>query len=169
VWATASQVIVDLAHRHARPRFFASNNLAVPAGDFRALGGFDPSFRTAEDRELCDRWARSGRGMAHVPEAVVRHGHDLRPSSFWRQHQGYGRGARAFHRSRRAAGAPPFRPEAAFYARVAVAPLVRPPTGVPRTGLAGALALAQVANLAGFMRARPSAPLPLSPLRAASG
>ena len=39
----------------------------------RALGGFDERFRTAEDRELCRRWARAGFALGRVPEAVVEH------------------------------------------------------------------------------------------------
>jgi len=75
-------------------RFFTPNNLAVPAGRFRSVGGFDVSFvnATGEDREFCDRWLHSGYAMTYAPEVVVAHGHPLTFHSFCRQHFGYGRG-----------------------------------------------------------------------------
>jgi GT2 family glycosyltransferase len=98
-----SQLVVDVAYacynsdpRHAR--FFASNNLAVPADRFRDVGGFDPGFRTAEDRDLCERWLQSGQRLVYVPDAVICHAHSLTLRGLWRQHFHYGRGAYRFHR-----------------------------------------------------------------------
>jgi GT2 family glycosyltransferase len=103
-YSTASQRIVDLAYEHysgaGGPRFFASNNLAVPADGFHQLGGFNPAFRTSEDREFCDRWIESRRPMAYVPDAVIRHVRPLTFGAFWRQHYAYGRGAFSYHRAR---------------------------------------------------------------------
>src|SRR3990172_8034733 len=70
--SSASQLIVDLVYEYyngdsCQPRFFASNNMALPAASFRALGGFEPSFRTAEDRDLCDRWLQNGHTLLYVP------------------------------------------------------------------------------------------------------
>src|SRR6266498_390709 len=63
--STLSHLVVDAAYAcyNADPdnaRFFASNNLAVPTRRFLELGGFDPEFTTAEDRDLCARWLESG-------------------------------------------------------------------------------------------------------------
>ena len=62
VWCAADQAILDVgnAHYNADPsqaRFFSALNLAVPAHAFREAGGFDPTYRTAEDREFCARVA----------------------------------------------------------------------------------------------------------------
>lgn len=105
--STASQVIVDLVYDYYNPLgeqagFFATNNMAVPAESFRTLGGFASGFRTSEDRDLCDRWAASGRRLRYVPGAVVRHAHRLDVGAFWKQHVGYGRGARRFYLAHRA-------------------------------------------------------------------
>ena len=62
-FAAASQLVHDCAHawaNRAAPRFFSSNNLALPARGAVELGGFDEGLRFAEDRELCDRWIAAG-------------------------------------------------------------------------------------------------------------
>jgi GT2 family glycosyltransferase len=105
-YATVSQLIIDAGYaRHNADRqdarFFTTNNLAVPATGFHALGGFAPQFATSEDRDFCDRWVESGRRMHYVPAAVVYHAHRLTLRKFWRQHFSYGRGARQFHREHR--------------------------------------------------------------------
>lgn len=106
-WAATSQVIVAMAYEFynadpARARFFAANNLALPADLFAAVGGFcAEGFRVAsEDRELCDRWRHAGHRLAYAPEAVVAHAHELTLESFCRQHFRYGRGAMRYHRVR---------------------------------------------------------------------
>lgn len=106
-WAATSQAIVDMAYEFynatpGAPRFFASNNMAVPADRFAALGGFQQDeFRVAsEDRELCDRWRHAGHGLTYASDAVVEHAHDLGFRSFCRQHFRYGRGAMRYHRTR---------------------------------------------------------------------
>jgi glycosyltransferase involved in cell wall biosynthesis len=103
VYAAANQCIIDTVYRHhnADPlnaRFFATVNLAVPSVAFRALGGFDPRFRTSEDREFCTRWLQSGRRMIQVSGAVVWHEGRRTVGGFWRQHFDYGRGGYRFHR-----------------------------------------------------------------------
>jgi GT2 family glycosyltransferase len=105
LYSTASQVIVDIvyAHYNAIPnaaRFFASNNLTLPADRFRAIGGFTPTFTVSEDRELCDRWRQHGYRMIYAPEVQVYHAHWLTFRTFCRQHLHYGRGAARFHRVR---------------------------------------------------------------------
>jgi len=106
-WAATSQLIVAMAYAFynadpAHARFFAANNMAVPADVFAAVGGFRADvFRVAsEDRELCDRWRHAGHGLAYAPAAVVAHAHDLDVASFCRQHFRYGRGAMRFHQLR---------------------------------------------------------------------
>jgi GT2 family glycosyltransferase len=122
-YASASQAIVDVVYRHynsdpEHPRFFASNNMAVPADLFARIGGFSPSFRTSEDRELCDRWLATGRDMAYVPDAIVRHAHDLSAAAFWRQHFSYGQGAYRFQTQRAARDPRAMRRDLRFHANV---------------------------------------------------
>ncbi|MGQ0657624.1 MAG: glycosyltransferase [Chromatiales bacterium] len=105
LYSVTSQLIVDIVYRHynadpRQARFVASNNLAMRAQDFHHIGGFDPVFRTSEDRELCDRWLHQGRRITYCPEARVGHAHALTLFSFVRQHFGYGRGAQRYHRLR---------------------------------------------------------------------
>ncbi|MBV7340097.1 glycosyltransferase [Chloroflexi bacterium TSY] len=107
LYAITSQLLVDYFYQYynkipEQSCFFASNNLALPAGDFENLGGFDTSFPLAagEDRELCHRWLTAGRGMFYAPELIVYHTHQMNLSHFWRQHFNYGRGAFHFHRMR---------------------------------------------------------------------
>lgn len=111
LYAMTSQIIVDMVYQHnnAQPhqaKFFATNNIIVPADTFRRLEGFNPSFRTSEDREFCDRWLYHGQRMVYVPDAVIYHSHNLKLRSFCRQHFEYGRGAYRYHkiRGRRGSG-----------------------------------------------------------------
>jgi GT2 family glycosyltransferase len=103
--AVATQVVVDALHAHFNrdsrsPRFFASSNVAFPAEEFRSMGGFDEGFRYAEDREVCERWIRTGHRFVSAPDAVVIHMRTQGLRDFAAQHYGYGRGARAFQRTR---------------------------------------------------------------------
>jgi len=56
-------------------RFFASNNFAVPAAAFRAIGGFNTIFGTvpSEDREFCYRWRHRGYRMTYAPRSWSNH------------------------------------------------------------------------------------------------
>jgi GT2 family glycosyltransferase len=122
-YSAVSQLIQDVAYSHynkdpGHARFFASNNLAVPAQRFQALGGFDPTFSTSEDRDLCDRWLYHGHTMTYAPQAIVHHFHALTLASFWRQHFRYGCGAFRFHRMRARRGSGRFRPDIRFYLKV---------------------------------------------------
>ncbi len=158
-YSTATQLLVDYISQwhaaHGDGAFFASNNLAVPAGLFRDRGGFDERFRRAagEDREFCHRWGRSGGRFTFAPEAVVRHEHHLGLRSFWRQHFTYGRGALRFHLMlARATHGPPARTPASFYLGLVSSPL----TSRERRPLVLAmlLLLAQVATATGYWRER---------------
>jgi cellulose synthase/poly-beta-1,6-N-acetylglucosamine synthase-like glycosyltransferase len=105
LYSTASQVIIEAVYAyyntHPSPmRFFATNNLALPADRFHAIGGFDATFLTSEDRELCNRWMYHGYPLTYASEALVYHAHMLTFGTFWWQHFNYGRGAFHFHRTR---------------------------------------------------------------------
>jgi len=104
-FSSTSQMIIDFVYAHYNAnlneaRFFASNNLAMPAALFRTAGGFDATLTTSEDRDLCDRWLYLGHSMVYAPEAVVHHAHPLTLRTFCRQHFNYGRGACRFYQIR---------------------------------------------------------------------
>ena len=153
--AATSHAIIEVVYahynaRHDDARFFASNNLALAAELYAAVGGFDESFTTSEDRDLCDRWLYRGLRMTYAPDAVVRHAHHLTLLSLWKQHYGYGRGAFRFYRARRARGAERFKPDPRFYLKL----LTRPASGqsAARALLLTALVLwSQAANTFGFL------------------
>jgi GT2 family glycosyltransferase len=168
--AVGSQVLLDSTHSHfnrdpAAPRFFASNNLAVAADDFRAIGGFDESFLHAEDRELCERWHQSGRRLVPAPEAVVRHMRHLTPREFWRQHFSYGRGAWNLHQVRAERDWGQFSVEPSFYSELA-RQAWRRRDGAGRPSLVALGVISQVANAAGFAREAAAARLGRRPHRA---
>jgi glycosyltransferase involved in cell wall biosynthesis len=158
-YATTSQLIQDVVYAFYNrdpeaARFFASNNLAVPADLFRQLGGFDEQFFRAasEDRELCDRWLQQGHRMGYVPEAVVLHAHALTLRTFWKQHFTYGRGAWRYHQVRAGRGSGRMRDDMKFHARLPQllrGPLAGLPPGRVWTILP-LLLLWQAANTAGF-------------------
>ena len=111
IYATASQGIVDYlyeyyGHHHAAVRFFTTNNLVIPRGEFLDIGGFDERFprAAAEDRDLCERWRRHGFPMQFADDVVVDHAHPLNFARFNRVHFNYGRGAFDLHRSRASRG-----------------------------------------------------------------
>ena len=152
-FAEASQLLVsfltDYYGRPGRVPFFASNNVALSAEGFAALGGFDRAFPLAagEDRDLCARWHAQGRPSVYVPDAVVRHAHALTPAGFVRQHLHYGRGAYHYHRLRASAPVPE---PLAFYGRLVAYPLSAPRRSVRSALHVALLGVAQVANVAGY-------------------
>lgn len=162
-YSTASQWLVDYLYDYherrlatagtrAAPRFFTSNNFAVPAVLFHAVGGFDESFLLAggEDRELCDRWQQRGFRLRHAPHAVIQHAHVLSLGRYWRQHMNYGRGACHLRLARAARGCPPLRREPlVFYRQLVTYPLGRSDTR--RLRLVALMLLSQVANAFGFV------------------
>jgi GT2 family glycosyltransferase len=156
--SVTSQLIVEVVYRHYnadphRARFLAANNLALSARGFREIGGFDPGFRTAEDRDLCDRWLHRGRRIIYHPGARIGHARPLNPRSFCRQHFEYGRGAARFHRVRADRGSGSILADSRFHLHLGNW-LRRPLQAVPRKQLipvAVLLATWQTANLAGFL------------------
>lgn len=106
-YSTASDLLIRYlyAYYNRNPDqagFFTSNNLTVPKGRFRQLGGFDMFFPRAgaEDREFCERWLRHGFRMTYAPEVLIYHSHRLTLHSFCGQQFNYGRGAFRFHKLR---------------------------------------------------------------------
>lgn len=154
-FAATSQNLITIGYAHQnrfpeRARFFASNNLSVPRRDFLLVGGFDERFRTAEDRDLCDRWIHSGRTMTFAPECRVHHSHAMGLSGFWRQHFAYGRGACCFHLARRKRYPAARVVEWPYYRMLLRSTL--PPGGRQSTpSMLFALAVSQWANLLGFL------------------
>jgi len=157
--AETSQLIIDTVYSHFNPRpgaatFFAANNLAFSAKRFRELRGFNQSFTTSEDREICDRWRALGLSLKYVPNALVYHAHHLAPRKLWRQHFGYGRGAYRFHMARAEATGEKFKPDLAFYLKLLLAPasqLRRRRKFLRAIQLMALLMWSQVANTAGFL------------------
>jgi glycosyltransferase involved in cell wall biosynthesis len=156
-YAETSQALVDYLYDYYNadpdhPCFFTSNNLAIPAAEFAAFGGFDTSFvlAAAEDRDFCARWLERGYAMRYVPEAVVYHAHALNLRTFLRQHVNYGRGAWHLHVRRARRIQQPLRVEPiGFYKGLLHWPLK---TASPRRAFSMVilLLLAQVTNAAGF-------------------
>jgi GT2 family glycosyltransferase len=159
--AVASQIVVDALHERFNcdresPRFYASSNLALPRAGFLEVGGFDPRFRYAEDREFCERWLRSGRRFTPAPGAVVEHMRTLTLSEFWRQHYGYGRGARSFARARGGSGG--VRDTlGVLQAMIGLTLGAEPGERLP---LAGYAVLSQLATACGYLRDVASRPRP---------
>jgi GT2 family glycosyltransferase len=155
LFSSASQILIDYLYTYFDDRkghFFASNNLALPASQFQAIGGFDTSFplAAAEDREFCSRWSRAGLPMLYAPKALILHSHSLDLPRFWRQHFNYGRGACYFRQVLARAGHEAISMEpASFYSGLMVYPLSRG-SGVRAIGLSMLLCVSQVANALGF-------------------
>ena len=78
-------------------RFAPTSNLACRT-EVCAAVPFDETYPLAagEDRDWCARLVASGRTLAFVPGALVRHHQELSPAGFWRQQVRYGRGAYRF-------------------------------------------------------------------------
>jgi GT2 family glycosyltransferase len=129
-YSEASQLIIDVVYAHYNSRtqdvqFFASNNMAVSAQTFDAIGGFNAGFRTSEDRDLCDRLRVRGYALRYAPDAVIFHAHTLTFRSYWNQHSGYGRGAWRYHSARAQRGSGTFKPDWRFYRSLFSAPFQR--------------------------------------------
>ncbi|HHP7243214.1 MAG TPA: glycosyltransferase [Elainellaceae cyanobacterium] len=153
-YSTTSQNIISMGYMHYnaipdQARFFASNNMVVPADRFRDMGGFDESFTTSEDRELCDRWLHQGYPMTYSPEVVIYHAHPMTLRSFWKQHFSYGQGAFRFHKTRAEKGWGNFQIEGNYYLNLLRYSL---DNGPEKQGLVliAVLFISQVANAAGF-------------------
>jgi len=155
VFADAAHLVLLLLSRHdralsRRERFIPSNNVAFPTAALIRLGGFDESFRTAEDRELCRRWTEAGFGLGRVPSAVVEHDERLDLKSFVGKFFGYGRGAAKFHGS----GAnPSLRESISFHLHLPalVIPELRQRGLVRGAAIVALLILWEFANVTGYL------------------
>lgn len=155
-YSSASQLIVDAVYDHYNSipdnaRFFASNNLAVPAEQFRAVGGFNAKFQTSEDRDLCDRWLANGYKMLYVPEAKIYHAHNLSLQSFWKQHFSYGRGAMRLYRARSQRETNEAKIEPGFYFKFLAYPLRQSTAKQPKLLMTGLFFISQVASTLGII------------------
>ena len=159
-YAAATQTITGyvfeyrLKHQQTG-RFFATNNLLVPAERFRELRGFDERFPTAagEDYDFCARWQEAGWPAAVAPEAVVEHAHGHQLRSFWRQHFQYGRALLRVRRgmARRAQQRLPSLEAPRYYAGLLLAGFRRR-EAVGRWRLTALVALSQAATVVGAVR-----------------
>lgn len=150
-FSVAAQALVDYCS--ADTRYFTSNNLAVPSGVFRRLGGFDRRFRRAagEDRDFCYRAIAEGAELVDVVDAVITHCHALNLRRFVAKNFSYGRGA---FQVRRPVGVEkrdrrPFEPFR-FYRDLIFGPVNRGVTP-ERIALSLLMLLAQGANAAGYV------------------
>jgi len=139
-FSQASQLVVThLMERQAG--YGTANNMAVRAEALREVP-FDTRFRFAGgDRDWAVRLRSAGKRVAFVPDAVVRHRHDLSAADFVRQQFAYGRGAYAF---RRRHAAPVRREAPSLY----VSLLARAWRAGPAMGLL--VAASQVVTAAGY-------------------
>ena len=157
LYSTASQLLIDYIYEYynqdqGNATFFTSNNFAMPRELFQKIGGFDTSFPLAagEDREFCDRWQYHNFSMHYAPNMQVYHAHTLSPSSFWRQHFNYGRGALHFHNARSQRQSKPISVEPLeFYIKLLTYPLSQL-HGWRSLSLCGLLLLSQISNVFGF-------------------
>ena len=159
LYCAADQAILDVAYAHhnadpAHARFFSTANLAIPADGFHEAGGFDPRYRTAEDREFSARWIAGGRRMVAAPDAVVVHAATSSLGRFWRRHYAFGKGAYDFRSRHTRPGGRRMRLEpAAYYGRLLLDPLRRS-VEVKGAVICALVALSQLASALGFLAAR---------------
>jgi len=158
LFASASLMLIrHLVHYPQRgtPRlwFLSTSNLAVPADQFRRMGGFDTrAFAfVSEDRDFCDRWQHCGYEIVYAPEAIVHHVDMLTLHAFCRQQFNYGRGSYRFRKERAARRAEPLRiADLKFYINSFHYPFQHS-QGVRAWQLFAALLLARLANATGFL------------------
>jgi GT2 family glycosyltransferase len=153
IYSETSQALIDVIYAHFNrdahnAQFLASNNIAMAAAQFHELGGFDPNFQYAEDRNFCERWIRQGYRMIYAPEVIIYHRHHLTARSLWRQHFHYGRGARAFHQTNKRHGAK-FLVDWGFYFSIFRFPLAKE-AGLRALSMTALMAEIQLANATGF-------------------
>jgi GT2 family glycosyltransferase len=160
VFATTSQMIIDLVYEHfnadeAAAYFLTSNNILCSRAAYSELGGFDTSFPRAgaEDRDFCDRWRASGRLLRLAPTATLEHRHAQNLKQFLGLHYRYGRGAYLYQAKRRLRGTGTMAHDMHFHRRL----LRRLPRHLQKhrglfrkAQIVTAILLWQVANAIGF-------------------
>lgn len=155
IFSVASEAITEIACTHfngdgERAQFVSTSNLAVPAKLFRDIGGFDESFKTAEDRDLGRRLRERDYTVHYAPEAIVYHAHSLTLATLLKRYFQIGKGARRYAHAKSVRGQSITRPDLLFYKKLIYSPISK------RKDWAGALlsvliALAQAANALGYL------------------
>ncbi len=162
LFATSSQLIVDMVYDHFNRRrdgsayFLTSNNILCQRSAYLALGGFDTSYPRAgaEDRDFCDRWRNSGRGLYWVEQALLEHRHSQSLAAFATLHYRYGRGAYRYHAQRRQRRSGTMHDDLGFHGsmlRLLTRHLGRIPGGFRRAQIVACLGLWQCSNALGFL------------------
>lgn len=160
VFSSASQLLIDYLCDYYNVDqeahvFGTSNNLSFPRRSFLEIGGFDESFTqsAAEDRELIDRWVRSGNKLVYAREVTVSHFHSMDLLSYSKQHARYGRGAYRYHRARALRTADGVKPEPLrFYHDMLGYPFKRDHRPLRAMCISLLIGWSQVMNVLGFMR-----------------
>jgi glycosyltransferase involved in cell wall biosynthesis len=155
LWSVGSYVLVEAVDAYfnrapAQASHLTSGNLALSRADFLAIGGFDPTLRTSEDRDFCDRCAEAGYTLIMERDAAVTHVRPLTPRTFWRQHFEYGRGTLPYHRRRARRAVTPFAFGGGFYVHLLRYPFGRHPVGRALL-LSGLLGVTQAAKTTGLL------------------
>lgn len=108
IFASASQLIVDLVYEHfnrdpSHAYCFASNNFRCGKAQFPELRGFDLDFPRAgaEDGDFCDQWRDRGWRLIWLENALVLHRHRQSFRQFVTLHLRYGLGAFIYQTKRR--------------------------------------------------------------------
>ena len=158
IYAEVNQTILDEAYwyynaDHAHARFFATMNFAVSAEGFRQVGGFNPEFRTSEDRDFCARWLKHGLPMVYAEGAQVVHQAAPGLREFWNRHYQFGRGAYQYRKLHASGASGRVSLESpGFYLRLLLSPRRRY-TGFKALLASGLCGLSQFASALGFWAA----------------
>jgi len=160
LFSETSQWIIDMVYDHFNrdhedAYFFTSNNMLCSRQRYAEIGGFDESFTRAgaEDRDFCDRWRAAGWPLIWRPQATIEHRHPQTLARFLGLHYRYGRGAYLYHGRRRTRATGTMQDDLGFHAGLPMRiwnGMGRYSGVFKRAKLAGALALWQMANVAGF-------------------
>jgi GT2 family glycosyltransferase len=156
--ATVSQAITDTVYGHFNPdprnaRLLTGPCLAIAAREFRSLRGFDPSYRTYEDHDFCNRCRSRGLRLVYARDAVVVHRSTSGLWRFLKRHHAYGRGAYRFHHAKAVRAGKRLELEpSGFYLNLLIAGW-RGSTPLRGTAVAALIALSQMASSLGFLSA----------------
>jgi len=155
IFSMASETITEVVCAYfndpsGQAGFVSTSNLSLPVDRFWEIGGFDESFRTAEDRDLGQRWRERGYSVLYSPEVVVYHAHSLTFATLWKRYFNIGRGARQFVNAGSTRGQPRPHPDLFFYKELLCYPLSRRKNW-KAVLLSGLIGFAQTANTMGYL------------------
>ena len=153
VFSIASEIIAEVACAHfngssGNAGFISTSNLSLPARRFKEIGGFDESFRTAEDRDLGQRWRERGYFIYYAPEIVVYHANSLSLTKLWKRYFKIGQGARQFADAGSLRGQRRPLPDLNFYIELLCYPFFK--KRQKAFILSGLIGVAQTANAMGY-------------------